>query len=123
MNAILKAQQAYGSVAATQRSATNVEYEVVARVTRQLAAADRTREEDFPGFVTALHRNRKMWSIFATEVADPANPLPDDLKARIFYLAEFSRRHTSKVLAGAGAVAPLVEVNMAILRGLQAQGA
>ena len=122
MNAILKAQQAYGSAGATLRSPVSLEYDAVARITRQLLAADRTRESDFPGFVTALHRNRRLWSVFATEVADPGNPLPADLRARIFALADFSRRHTSKVLAGTEDITPLVEVNMAILRGLQAQG-
>lgn len=122
MNAILKAQHAYGSVGATLRSAGNLEYEAVARITRQLIESDRTRDSDFPGFVAALHRNRRLWSVFATEVADPRNPLPADLKARIFALADFSRRYTSKVLAGSDEIAPLVEVNMAILRGLQAQG-
>ena len=122
MNAILKAQQAYGSAGATLRSPVSVEYDAVARITRQLIAADRTRDSDFPGFVTALHRNRRLWSVFATEVADQGNPLPADLRARIFALADFSRRHTSKVLAGTEDIAPLVEVNMAILRGLQAQG-
>lgn len=122
MNAILKAQQAYGAAGATLRSPANVEYDAVARITRQLIAADRTRDSDFPGFVSALHRNRKLWSVFATDVANPGNPLPADLKARIFALADFSRRHTSRVLAGSAEIAPLVEVNMAILRGLQAQG-
>jgi flagellar protein FlaF len=67
----------------------------------------------------ALYDNRKLWGIFATDVADPGNPLPKDLKARLFYLAEFTNHHTSKVLAREASVEPLIDINTAILRGLR----
>ena len=45
--------------------------------------------------------------------------LPDDLRARIFYLAEFTDQHTRKVLNGRDTAGPLIEINTAIMRGLR----
>ncbi|SFT96306.1 flagellar protein FlaF [Sedimentitalea nanhaiensis] len=76
----------------------------------------------FTSLAEALHDNRKLWNIFAIDVADPGNSLPKDLKARLFYLAEFTNHHTSKVLARQASVEPLLEVNTAIMRGLRSRG-
>jgi len=57
-----------------------------------------------------------------TDVASPQNALPKDLRARIFYLAEFTAQHTRKVLRNEDTAVPLLEINAAILGGLQAEG-
>lgn len=119
MNAISLAQKAYSSASAPTRTARSVEYEAVARITRQIRLAQQDGEKGFPALVEALHLNRKLWTIFATEVADANNPLPATLKADLFSLAEFTRRHTSKVLARTASVDPLLEVNASVLRGLR----
>ena len=71
--------------------------------------------------VEALRDNQKIWDIFATEVADKDNPLPSELKARLFYLSEFTRHHTTKVLNRSDNVDALVEVNTSVLRGLRGE--
>lgn len=76
----------------------------------------------FPDLVAALDENRRLWTAFAEDVADPQNALPQDLRARIFYLAEFAMGHTGKVLAGTASAAPLIEINTSIMRGLRGQG-
>jgi flagellar protein FlaF len=91
----------------------------VARITQKLRVAASEGLSGFPTLAAALNDNRKLWNIFLVDVADPQNPLPDDLRARIFYLAEFTRVHTAKVLARQADVAPLIEINTAILRGLR----
>ena len=48
---------------------------------------------DYSAFVAALHENRRIWTLFATSVAQNDNGLPPELRARIFYLAEFNRPH------------------------------
>ena len=58
-------------------------------------------------------------ALTAADVADRANGLPQDLRARIFYLAEFTDQHSSKVLSGKGKADVLVEINAAIMRGLR----
>ncbi|MHA6264168.1 flagellar biosynthesis regulator FlaF [Arenibacterium sp. CAU 1754] len=123
MNALSQAQRAYSAVSAPTRTARSTEYEAVARITHQMQSADAKGSAGFTALVEALHANKKLWRIFAIDVADAANPLPKDLKARIFYLAEFTQQHTSKVLARRESVAPLLEINTAILRGLRSGGA
>ncbi len=113
MNAAQLAHNAYAPGNASLRSARGTEYDAFVRITQEIKSA-RT-----PGAVaTALHRNRALWTILATDVADPENGLPAPLRAQIFYLAEFTNHHTSRVLAGSAQVDVLIEVNTAVMRGL-----
>ncbi len=59
----------------------------------------------------------------AADVADNLNSLPAPLRAQIFYLAEFTEQHSTKVLNGKADSDVLVEINTAILRGLNQMGA
>lgn len=77
-----------------------------------------TRKSDYPAFVAAIHDNRKLWSILAVDVAQPENGLPQELKARLFWLAEFTDAECRKLLRGSGDVGILIEINAAVLQGL-----
>mgnify|MGYP001796370721 CR=1 FL=1 len=59
-----------------------------------------------------------MWSLIASSVGDSENQFPPELKARLFYLYEFTLLHSRKVLKGDADIHPLVDINLAILRGL-----
>lgn len=117
MNASTLANRAYAPTAAPIKSERSIEYDVIARITYRLKTA--MESSDFPALVQALHENRKLWRTFAIDVADNANLLPKDLRARIFYLAEFTDHHTSKVIKKTASAVPLLEVNTAIMRGLK----
>ncbi|MGR3621150.1 flagellar biosynthesis regulator FlaF [Pseudophaeobacter sp.] len=124
MNALLKAKSAYSAAKAPTRTTKDREYDVIARATHGLAAAHKTASlnkgpESFSILADALHKNRKMWTIFEVDLAAKENDLPQDVKENLFYLAEFTRQHTSKVLSRKANVRPLIEVNMAIMRGLR----
>jgi len=84
--------------------------EITSRLNRQ--------NQSFAKLAEAIHDNRRLWTTLAVDVADADNSLPKELRAQIFYLAEFTHQHSSKVLNGQASVAPLIEINMAILRGL-----
>lgn len=103
------------------RSPVSAEYDVISRVTRQLAEAARTSKSDFPRLARALHDNRRLWTLLAADVLDADNPLPPDLRARIVWLSEFVQTHSAQVLSGKARLRPLVDVNMAVLRGLKHQ--
>lgn len=123
MNATQQAQTAYGTNAHTIGTPRGTEYEAFALITGRLktsAAAGPSRFNDLAG---ALHDNRRLWTILASDVADNDNGLPRDLRARIVYLAEFTRIHSGKVLSGKAAADPLIEINTAIMRGLRAGSA
>jgi flagellar protein FlaF len=115
------AQRAYAPTSAPIRTSRSAEYDVIARITHRLKAA--IEADELPGLIEVLHENRKLWRALALDVADPQNPLPKDLKARIFYLYEFTDHHTSLVIRGKESAVPLLEINIAILRGLKGERA
>jgi len=122
VNGLSIAERGYLGSMETTRSERRTEYEVIAQITRQLRDAANRAQTDYPGFVEALQRNRELWKTLAIDVADPDNLLPAALRARIFYLAEFTEEQSRKVLREKASVLPLLEVNMAILRGLKPEG-
>ncbi|KIC40712.1 flagellar biosynthesis regulator FlhF [Ruegeria sp. ANG-R] len=113
------AHRAYAQSAAPTRTPRDTEYEAISRITHRLKTAAARKATDFAGFVQALHENRRLWSVLATDVANSDNALPNNLRARIFYLAEFTEQHSSQVLGNKATVEPLLEINMAVLRGLR----
>ncbi len=139
MNATQLAKNVYDSGTRFVRTPRGIEYEAFARVTSrlktiatQLARAkqhDRETKSKNPLQVSghfaelshALLDNRKLWTILASDVANRDNGLPKELCASIFSLAEFTRQHTAKVLKSEASVVPLLEINIAIMRGLSNQ--
>lgn len=113
------AQQAYAQTAAPTRTPRDTEYEAISKITHRLKSAAARKATDFGGFVQALHDNRRLWNVLANGVSDAENALPNELRARIFYLAEFTEKHSSLVLSNNAVVEPLLEINMAVLRGLR----
>lgn len=121
MTAIQQAQSAYRDQSGGIRTQRSLEYDAFARVTHRLRSAAETRDRDFARLAQALHDNRRLWTILASDVADSSNPLPPELRARIVSLAEFVRLHGSKVLNGRADVDALIEVNRAVMRGLDSR--
>ena len=119
MNALQMAQTAYATTGAPIRTDRGNEGDIIARVTRDLKQSD--PKTNFKDFVTALHQNRQMWILLAIDVANEENALPQDLKAQIFYLYEYTMDRTTRILAGNATADSLIEVNTAILRGLRQQ--
>lgn len=119
MNTLDMARTAYTAAAAAPiRTPRSTEFEALARISHRLRSALKRGRSDYPGLVAALHENRRIWTLFATSVAQEDNGLPSDLRARIFYLAEFTDLTTKKVMRGEEDGAVLIEINAAVLRGL-----
>ncbi|QDC11155.1 flagellar biosynthesis regulator FlaF [Oceanicola sp. D3] len=119
MNSVQLAQSAYSSgQQAPLRTHRGTEYAAFSRVTSRLKAP-----RNFNALVAAIHENRQLWTALAADVADGANGLSPDLRARIFYLARFTSEHSSTVLRRKANVVPLIEINMAVMRGLGASPA
>ena len=118
MNIIAQAQQAYAPQSSALRTGRSAEHQLFSEVTSRLRAAARQLPSGFPKFAEAIQANRAVWTHLAALVADDENALSPDLRARIFYLAEFTTFHSRKVLKGEADIAPLVEINTAMMRGL-----
>ena len=114
MNAIDLARQAYSSVQPALKTERALEAQILAGITARL---DRDAK-DFPKAVAAVHDNRRFWSTLAADVSADANGLPEALRAKIFYLAEFTDLHSNRFLKGCAALDPLIAINTAVIRGL-----
>jgi len=102
------------------RTPRTIEYDLFARITARLKAAA-SDTGSFPALATALHENRRLWTTLAADVAEDGNGLPEALRARLFYLSQFTREHTSSVLSGKDSAEILIEINTAVMRGLGQQ--
>lgn len=122
MNLVERARDGYGQSAPTIRSSRASEYEAIAKTSHRLRNATLHRTRDYPTFVSAIHDNRKLWSILAADVAQAENGLPAALRARIFWLAEFTETESRRILRGTGDPAILIEINASVLRGLGMTG-
>lgn len=107
---------------APTRSLRSVEYDLLAQVTQRLRSAWAGRATDFPALVRAVTDNTQLWSTLASDVALPGNTLPAALRARLFYLYEFTAHHSRAVLDDKASVEVLADINMAVMRGLRGEG-
>ena len=119
MNAVELAHTAYGAVSNPTRTPRSMEYEAIARITRRLKRASNKTGTGYAELANALHENRRLWILLGTHVVDGGNQLPDELRARLGYLADFCIQHTSKVLRKEGEIGVLIEINAAVMAGLQ----
>ncbi len=123
VNAIEQARQAYAPTQVAVRTERSVEAQLISQITARLRKEANTTPVDFPALAGVLHDNRRMWVAMAADVADDGNALPKPLRAQIFYLAEFTEHHSRKILQGEADATALIEINTAVLRGLNGQGA
>lgn len=97
-----------------------IEYQLFAKVTRDLAQADISAPDFITKRASALHNNLRLWTKLAVDVAHQENALPKELRSSLFYLSEFTRHHTAKIYNGEADANILVELNTSIMRGLRA---
>jgi len=121
MNASLRARSAYTTNQVAIKTPRSIEAQLLGDVTAQLRKAA-GQADNYPKMVDALHRNRQMWTTFAMNIADKDNELPKELRAQLFYLAEFTEAHSQKILRGEAQAGALVEINLSVLRGLTGSG-
>jgi flagellar protein FlaF len=122
VNVIEKAHHAYTQNQVAVCTDRAMEAQLIGRITSRLRAAHAPGRGNYPKLIAAIHENRRMWTTMAAEVADGENALPKELRAQIFYLAEFTEHHSQKVMRGLADVTALIDVNTAVLRGLNGQG-
>lgn len=118
-----RAQSAYAPASAATHTPRDIEYHAFAHVTGLLAQARDTADQmgGTARLAGAMHENVRLWLALATDVGLDTNPLPPTLRAQIIGLANFARTHMAKVLAGAETVDALIDVNMAIMKGLRGE--
>lgn len=93
------------------------ESQIFRRVTEQLRqAAENERRDEL--FHRAVLDNRRLWSVVASDVSDPSNLMPDELKSNLLSLAIWVEREASAAHSGEADIRAMVEINEAIIAGL-----
>lgn len=110
--------QAYHQAATRAEAPRETEYRLFAQVTLALMDAAKLPVDDLRGRMDALDWNRRVWSVFGAECANPENKLPDALRAGIISLSIWVGRHTSAVIRNEEDISDLIEVNRMIMQGL-----
>lgn len=119
MTSAHQALAAYNQVGPEVRSDRSVEYEAISRISRNLRCAELQKNQDYARFTSALSENLRLWSTLAAAVSDKDNALPSELRASLFWLADYVRHETQRILRGSGEVDVLLDVNLAVMQGLR----
>ncbi|WP_439137018.1 flagellar biosynthesis regulator FlaF [Roseicyclus sp.] len=117
MTATQLAHSAYAAASAPVRTSRGSEHAIFERVTARLKRAT-DPNADIAHRAAALHENRQLWITLATDIAGPENALPQSLRAQLFYLAEFSLLQSATALRDPTAIEALIDINKAVMRGL-----
>jgi flagellar protein FlaF len=113
------ARSGYAAASAPIRTDRGTEYAIFAQTTSRLKALDESDRTRFPALAAAVTDNQRLWGVLFEDLMSDGNQLPDALRANLIGLAEFVRRHSLQVLAGKASIAPLIEINTTIMRGLR----
>ena len=117
------ALKAYQSVEKETLSGRETEARVLIAAATKLM--DCQRNWDAPNLrdrlQAALIYNQRIWSIFQTEVTDPSNPLPKEIKRNILLLSQFVDRRIFDTMAfpSPEKLEILIRINQNIAAGLR----
>ena len=104
----------------TQKKFANprdTEYRLFAQITSALINSKYLPRTD-QRLISALARNRELWSTLAIDCADETNQLTKALRAQIVSLSLWVSRYTSTVMRDNAELEPLIDINRTIMEGL-----
>ena len=110
--------QAYQRAATRAETPREIEYRVFGIVTAGLVKAREAGRADIGVLAHAIHENRRLWTIIASDCARETNVLPVAARARIISLSLFVDRHSSAVMRENADIEPLIDVNRTMMEGL-----
>lgn len=113
---------AYSQAATRAETPREMEYRLFGQVTRALIHASTVDPSDVKTRIDALDWNRRLWSVLATDCADPSNQLNNPLRAQIISISLFVGRHSSAVMRGEEDFETLIDINRSIMQGLAPHG-
>ena len=109
---------AYSSPNTPVRSHRGAEYAVFLEITRALKSVRNEHNRNSTPRVEAIMRNRQLWTTIAASVADASNNLPSELRARLFYLFEFTNKNSNIAIGNCGILDALIDINTSVMMGL-----
>lgn len=108
---------AYQRVAQVTESPRQTEYRLLADVCRELVESAKDGSQSLRRR-EALDWNRRVWMTFLVDCSQPENALPVALRAKIISLGLWVSHYTDEAMWTDLDLAPLVDVNTAIMKGL-----
>ncbi|HEX4182322.1 MAG TPA: flagellar biosynthesis regulator FlaF [Caulobacteraceae bacterium] len=111
--------RAYQQAAARSESPRETEYRIFGQVTRALIEA--SSSTDAAARIDALDWNRRLWSTLAADCAEPANELPQEVRAQIISLSMWVGRHTAAVVRREEDFAALIDLNRTMMQALSSR--
>jgi flagellar biosynthesis activator protein FlaF len=118
-----QAANVYAKNAQVSQSPRELEANLLIKAASRLQNVQDDWELRFPELDEALTYNRKLWTVLATAVTDPANPLPREIKQNIANLAIFIFNRTVDLMIEAKPerLGVLININRQIAMGLRAR--
>lgn len=114
--------QAYKTAATRAENPREMEYRLFGQVTRALMHASEADPADMATRIDALDWNRRLWSVLATDCANPDNGMDKGLRAQIISISLFVSRHSSVVMRGEDDFEALIDINRMVMQGLAGPG-
>ncbi len=114
--------QAYKTAATRTESPREMEYRLFGQVTRALIHASTVESSDLATRIDALDWNRRLWSVLATDCANPDNSMDKSLRAQIISISLFVSRHSSAIMRGEDDFEALIDINRMVMQGLAGAG-
>jgi len=112
--------QAYQTAAAKTETPRQTEYRAFAAATRALMDAASLPSLEIGRRAEALAKNRRLWTLLASDCAANGNQLPIQLRAQIVSLSRFVDRYSSQVMREGAPFDILIDINRTIMQGLGA---
>lgn len=118
-----QARHLYGNPARATMSDRTNEADLFRRSIADLREIAKSDEGLTPQKAEKLSRNLSLWDALCVDLVSLGNSLPDELKNSLIDLGNFVRQHTINLYSGRGDVDVLIDINVAILKGLEARSA
>ena len=116
-----RASQTYAEAARITMPPRELEASALLKSAARLQITADNPSSTLAAYDAALTHNRRLWTVIAASVNDPASHLPEDLKARVLTLANFIFNHTLAIATAPSpeSVACLVRINRELAAGLR----
>ncbi len=119
------AAQAYKSVSRQTSSPRELEASLLLQAAARLQAVQETWDNEMPGGIKpklddALLYNRKLWSVFVSDMADASHPMPRELRQNFLNIGLFVMNQTVSVMSNPRPerLGSLISINREIAAGL-----
>jgi flagellar biosynthesis activator protein FlaF len=119
------AAKAYSTVATQIAKGRDLEADLLLKAASRLQAIHDAWDRNKADLADALLYNRKLWSIFLTDVTEPDHPLPKEIRQNVANLGLFVMKQTLSATADPKPeqLDPLININRQIAAGLRGRPA